>query len=44
MERYGGNYNAKIAFNVKIAANHKLSDGTFIPWTANINIISVILP
>ena len=33
---YGGNHNAKIAFDDEIAANHKSSDEIFIPWTANI--------
>ena len=36
VRHYGGDHNAKIAFNDEIAANHKLSDKTCIPWTADI--------
>ena len=35
-KHYGGDHNAKIAFDDKITTNHKSSDETFIPWTANI--------
>ena len=33
---YGGDHNVKIAFDDEIAANHKSSDGTIIPWAAKI--------
>jgi len=36
VRHYGGDHNAKIAFDDEIAANYKSSDETFIPWTADI--------
>ena len=42
VRHYGGDHNANIAFYDETAANHKSSDRTLIPWTADIPLSQTI--